>query len=898
MKNASLCKGLASERLFLRNIEWILSRAVRNLFGTMTALVISLSAAHGAIDDRVYEYGEAIPSAFRHFVQVMGAQTKPEAEVLFDCIRHTQPTVSVGIFHIPAPGGYRQEFPYSIVVGSYLTSQEANLVPGETRAEFDYASVAACLGVSSSEVPDAVKHFRQDTFRFSLNVPVARWERSTKLSPIRSFNGIGNIRARSDSSPRNAIVEGRPYGSAQAVSAAISSYRGQYSDITFAAIHHGGRYFVAVTSIVGNEGLRDAIHAMRKRGAYALATRATFYDVKTKIITDDSVALQDLLGNTVQASTSVNQTSERLVTSVLDPVDLFESPPDRVRRCLSRQTFSVAANVQELASCTGIVFTPLALTRCLSESECHGLRVPIGFAEPEENLVRTCLGMPIPGENGGDGQPTKWRDPITACQATLLDPTFRAIVDKIGMKSCYIALGEAQPITGAARTHPDCVSAKAALREVCADPKNKVLCDAAPKVVEEIQQRAVAVEECLLRKKCNLIVPRQPAVKAAFAAEVARLNMSIEDTVNVSKDAFGKLAAQTNQVTAAFKQCISIRDSGNVAKAEECFISLGLSVNEGSLLKCMDASSDPATRTACITDQLGGNWPVIATRADCARKANGSASALAACFGGDAAALASTYQCAASKTSPLDAAISCSGALSPNVANSLQCARNQSDINGYLGCLPNLGEKEKVALCLANASSDAERAGCIASIVPMDPKTALLVGCLAQSNGEAAAMAACAITPGLPPEVAKAAQCASSSTGPTDFALCATGSGLNPELRIAAECAVSTGGEPVSFASCSAGRLTARELGKCVSGEIGKEGGCFGPNNDLVKAFNTQINDLLHGPGPNNDIVTALRPVTAALADIGRGVSDALRRADEDFKRGDIGRTICGWLGC
>jgi hypothetical protein len=433
---------------------------------------------------------------------------------------------------------------------------------------------------------------------------------------------------------------------------------------------------------------------------------------------------------------------------------------------------------------------------------------------------------------------------------------------------------------------------------MCADPKNNALCDAAPYVVEEIQQRAAAVEECLLRKKCDLIVPRPPAVEAVLAAELSRLNMSIKDSVNVTKDAFGKLAAQTDQVTVAFKECISVRDSGDVAKAKECFVSLGLSVNEGSLLKCVEASSNPAARTACITGQLGGNWPAIAARADCARKANGSASALAACFGGDAAALASTYQCAASKTSLLDASISCSGALSPDVANSLQCARNQSDVNGYLGCLPNLGGKEKAALCLANASSDAERAGCIASIVPMDPKTALLVGCFAQSNGEAAAMAACALTPNLPPEVARGAQCASSSTGGTDFALCATGSGLNPELRIAAECAVSTGGEPISFASCSAGRLTARELGKCLSGEIGKDGGCFGPNNDLVKAFNTQINDLLHGPGPNNDIVAALVPVTAALADIGRGASGALRRADDDFKRGDIGRTICGWLGC
>ena len=124
---------------------------------------------------------------------------------------------------------------------------------------------------------------------------------------------------------------------------------------------------------------------------------------------------------------------------------------------------------------------------------------------------------------------------------------------------------------------------------------------------------------------------------------------------------------------------------------------------------------------------------------------------------------------------------------------------------------------------------------------------------------------------------------------------------LNPELTIAVECAATSGGEPLVFAGCAGGRLTARELEKCLSNGIG-EGGCFGPNNEIVKglrqlgvdmeqvlnpngfaiqAFNTAVNDINNGPGPNNDVVRAIETINNDIVN-GPGENNDVRRVVED----------------
>jgi hypothetical protein len=80
---------------------------------------------------------------------------------------------------------------------------------------------------------------------------------------------------------------------------------------------------------------------------------------------------------------------------------------------------------------------------------------------------------------------------------------------------------------------------------------------------------------------------------------------------------------------------------------------------------------------------------------------------------------------------------------------------------------------------------------------------------------------------------------------------------MNEEWRIAAECGVESGGNPVGFAGCTAGRLTIRELTKCFTGEVGKD--CFGPNNMIVKTLNNTFSDLTHGPGENNELFKVIK---------------------------------------
>jgi hypothetical protein len=140
-----------------------------------------------------------------------------------------------------------------------------------------------------------------------------------------------------------------------------------------------------------------------------------------------------------------------------------------------------------------------------------------------------------------------------------------------------------------------------------------------------------------------------------------------------------------------------------------------------------------------------------------------------------------------------------------------------------------------------------------------DPKTRAVLACVADAGSDNGKLAGCAASSVLPPTLARYASCAASSQGPTSFALCAAGPAMNEEWRIAAECAVQTGGEPFSFAGCTAGRLTLKELTQCFSG-----GSCYGPNNTIVKFYTDEFHDLLHGPGQHNEIIVALHKLEDA----------------------------------
>lgn len=204
--------------------------------------------------------------------------------------------------------------------------------------------------------------------------------------------------------------------------------------------------------------------------------------------------------------------------------------------------------------------------------------------------------------------------------------------------------------------------------------------------------------------------------------------------------------------------------------------------------------------------------------------------------------------------------------------------------------------------------------------------------------------ALCALQQSDSRDVARAASCIKQQVESADpsylgAGICfATGAlNLNPEQRIAIDCAVSTGGQPYAFAACAGGRLTARELTKCFTAGVGGNG-CFGPNNEIVKAlslagidvnnltnpngeviraWNTVSNDLRNGPGSNNDVVRTLNQVqntvTSSLNNVRRDLTEGpganneivkfAENAARDITQGpgpnnEIRKAVCGLFNC
>ncbi|MBJ6125388.1 SH3 domain-containing protein [Microvirga splendida] len=172
----------------------------------------------------------------------------------------------------------------------------------------------------------------------------------------------------------------------------------------------------------------------------------------------------------------------------------------------------------------------------------------------------------------------------------------------------------------------------------------------------------------------------------------------------------------------------------------------------------------------------------------------------------------------------------------------------EARLSCLMGNTPEARTIQAVSKCLANGRSTHEMlANCTGDLVP-DAKTRETMSCVIKGGGEKSQIARCAIIAGMPPETMRLVACTSSGS-PISFFGCAVGPAMNEEWRIALECAETSGGESVSFIGCTGGRLTLMELTKCFTG-----GDCFGPNNTIVVAVRNAYNDLLHGPGANNDL--------------------------------------------
>jgi hypothetical protein len=334
--------------------------------------------------------------------------------------------------------------------------------------------------------------------------------------------------------------------------------------------------------------------------------------------------------------------------------------------------------------------------------------------------------------------------------------------------------------------------------------------------------------------------------------------------------------------------CLTKDSPKEVASLIDCVSNQGVST--AALQQCAKTQAWDKVKEvdSCVEKVTSGKVDCLLTGLDPAQKSLG--------------------QCLSGSADRSTDALVCLGNLDPQAATKMKelacAAKAGADRTDSVGCFSNSmkGEEAKLAACAVGDQT--KLASCIVGIRPeykaaaqvvacaqggrdagslvancsdfliKDEKARVALACVAKAGSDTQKLAGCAASSVFPPEIARYATCAATSQGPTSFALCAAGPVMNEEWRIAAECAVQTGGNPVGFAGCTAGRLTLKELTQCFSG-----GSCFGPNNTIVKAYTNAFNDLLHGPGANNEFVVAL----AKLESLSGGPNSVINNPDQLF---------------
>ncbi len=300
-----------------------------------------------------------------------------------------------------------------------------------------------------------------------------------------------------------------------------------------------------------------------------------------------------------------------------------------------------------------------------------------------------------------------------------------------------------------------------------------------------------------------------------------------------------------------------------------------------------------AQRVAECTDDaaFSGDTKRVLDLVECAQRGDGSPLSLLKCTSTDDPGRVAAVETAACLTASSGAGglVDCVAPHLGGTGGSIvmclakQDPRNRDPLKCMAAVSPELAKAHMAYEC-------ARSAGDVASMIEScgdgvgDAKTRQVTACVVRAGSDRRKLAGCAAESLLPGEAGRLAGCAASSEGVTSFAVCAAAPEVNEEWRIAAECAVSTGGEPMSFATCTGGRLTVRELGKCITGRIGED--CFGPNNTIVHYYTNAWNDLTRGPSKSNEVIKALR----ALEDVGKGFEDAGQQVAQTFE--NVGREL------
>lgn len=338
-------------------------------------------------------------------------------------------------------------------------------------------------------------------------------------------------------------------------------------------------------------------------------------------------------------------------------------------------------------------------------------------------------------------------------------------------------------------------------------------------------------------------------------------------------------------------KCIAAKDPTlkSIADADACLKKAG-----DDNVKCAACASKMFGQDKAVTKAAACAALTDAGRVSCLVKATG--------LGKDAEKAATLTTCLGDATKGADEHATClatAAGLDPGRAKIALCLGSGKSALDCAAGDKDLSQGVMAYKCASAAGDSADMLeNCSEALNFGDKKTVKTAACLARSQGDSTKIGMCAASNvlNLTDDQRRLLDCAAVSQGAVEYALCISGVNMNAEFRTAAQCVASTGGEPISSASCTAGRLSLREFQKCAASgmKIGSDD-CFGKNNTIRKYYEqlakvysdagkTVFNDLTRGPGDNNTIVVAVR-------DVGKIAGDAQAtavKATEDVAKGVV----------
>jgi hypothetical protein len=567
------------------------------------------------------------------------------------------------------------------------------------------------------------------------------------------------------------------------------------------------------------------------------------------------------------------------------------SVPQRVIRCYNAATArGKTVTIEEMFACSGVWVTPRGLLRCALETHCPVLpdtvegRATLDATLQAERLTRRSVLMlrprdlpPMPNATtiGRCRKDSKTEEAFQNCVMSTITGAKYA-----NLRSCFSGSTEGERVACFAKQVNDLRFAAllSCMGGEPPSPDKLVQCSEKPEIksqLQKMQECVTAVSTIELARSCLTDRLSQEQKDLAQCVSNSRTNSEAAACL----DRLSRAMAKARGVTG----CLSTDNSSPIACGADV-----VGGKSGQTMKCLADAKDSITKKACLSAVNPEIQRALHVTECIDRRPRGDAlkTCVAPYLGRDAARFSSCV------SDPKAAPESCFVGLNPKIKEAhraLACLSDaKNDVEGF-NCVAGQvrGDAPRIAACISNpdrkavpfcllgdkpevraaqrvytcVSSGRDAASLIANCTEgvVDGKTAQTLACAASSGSDRSKLASCAAGAVLPPQAARLVGCASSSQGPTSFALCAAGPAMNEEWRIAAECAVQSGGNPVGFAGCTAGRLTVRELTKCFTGEIGKD--CFGPNNSIVKGLSDAFEDLTHGPGENNEVVKAIRVV-------------------------------------